>query len=158
MKYLFCLILGIFSSLFFTNSIINKEDVRLNTKVKIVTVCSVLNDQLFQDIDSCLLAKLVIEQVDLTDSIIDLVNKCEDNIVGILARKCNYPDGILSSESSINNDTITTVTIIESMGDYFQEYFELIRDSCICKWTVVDYKKIELEGDSVRTIQRIDNQ
>ncbi len=158
MKYLFCLILGIFSSLLFTNSIINKEDVSLNTKVKIVTVCSVLNDQLFQDIDSCLLAKLVIEQVDLTDSIIYLVNKCEGNIVGILARKCNYPDGILSSESSINNDTITTVTITESMGDYFQEYFELIRDSCICKWTVVDYKKIELDKDSVRTIQRIDIQ
>ncbi|MCW3787341.1 hypothetical protein [Plebeiibacterium sediminum] len=158
MKFLFCLILGVLSSLFFANSIINKEDVRSNTKVKIVTVSSVLNDQLFQDIDCCLLAKHEIEQVDLNDSIIYLVNKCEDNIVGILARKCNYPDGILSSESSINNDTITTVTITESMGDYFQEYYELIRDSCICKWTVVDYKKIEFEKDSVRTIQRIDIQ
>ena len=106
-------------------------------------------------IDTCLIAELTVITVDHTDSVINLVNKCENKILRVLAAKYEYPDGSIEIESSIINDTITTVTIGDYLGDYKEDYYELIQDSIICSWTVKNFNVSEIKKDSIRMTRKI---
>tara|TARA_Y100000034_G_C6678563_1_gene298172 strand:+ start:70 stop:522 length:453 start_codon:yes stop_codon:yes gene_type:complete len=105
--------------------------------------------------DDCYVAELNITELELIDSIIKVKNKCESNILGVLAAKRNYPDGFQKIKSKISGDTIETTSITNMIGEYQKEYYESITDSVVRVWTIQENKVVEIEKDSVRTIEKI---
>lgn len=105
--------------------------------------------------DTCLTTELEVVTLDLTDSTLNLVNKCDSLNIGILAANYQYPDGSVSIRSSITKNTILTVSIGEYMGDYFtNDYYELITDSVTTERTLINGTLSQISRDSIRTTKR----
>lgn len=158
MKYLIYLLLYGVLSLSCSNKHKSTGDINsYPTNEKVLSLKSFNKGYILEMTDSCLTAELKVVTVDLTDSIINLVNSCDNKILRVLAGKYQYPDASKLIESSIVKDTITTITVVEGIGDYYQDYHEMIKDSIICIWIVENFRILEINKDSLRTISRIDH-
>jgi hypothetical protein len=105
--------------------------------------------------NSCLIADLEIIKGNLTDSIVYLKDSCSNKTVTILAGRYRYPDGSRLTKSKIYQDTIKTISVISSVGNYEEDYYELISDSIT---TILKIEKLTVKiifKDSIRQSERI---
>jgi hypothetical protein len=105
--------------------------------------------------DSCKMIVMEIIILNNKDTIVHLIDKCEANVLGTLAAKYQYPDGSSSSKSRITGDTITTITKDNYLGEFHDDFYEVLTDSITIKKVLLEQRLTEIFKDSIRTTKKV---